>query len=127
MRVLSLLCSVVLALGAIAAAPGHGGGQGTGGGSGALGPTVFTAPGVFPTSLYKHYYNNPTATSAQPQPIITDPVTVCSSRFLRYRRCTTSHADNRPVVRSISARTDRSAQNSEGEPYAFCVSYDSRN
>ncbi|PIL31549.1 hypothetical protein GSI_06251 [Ganoderma sinense ZZ0214-1] len=43
--------------------------------SGALGPSAFTAPGAFPTSLYKHYYNNPTATSAQPQPVISDPVT----------------------------------------------------
>ena len=41
-----------------------------------LGPSAFTAPGAFPTSLYKHYYNSPTATSAQPQPVISDPVTV---------------------------------------------------
>ncbi|TCD68079.1 hypothetical protein EIP91_011532 [Steccherinum ochraceum] len=39
-----------------------------------FGPTAFTAPGAFPTSLYKHYFNNPTATSAQVQPVITDPV-----------------------------------------------------
>ncbi|EPT05669.1 hypothetical protein FOMPIDRAFT_1110912 [Fomitopsis schrenkii] len=39
-----------------------------------LGPSVFTAPGAFPTSLYRAYYNDPTATTAQPQPIITDPV-----------------------------------------------------
>ncbi|KAI0053471.1 sphingomyelin phosphodiesterase [Auriscalpium vulgare] len=39
-----------------------------------LGPSTFTAPGTFPTSLYKAYYNNPTATSAQPQPVILDPV-----------------------------------------------------
>lgn len=42
----------------------------------AFGPSAFTAPGAFPTSLYKHYYNNPTATSAQPQPVVSDPVTV---------------------------------------------------
>ena len=42
----------------------------------AFGPSAFTAPGAFPTSLYKHYYNNPTATSAQPQPVISDLVTV---------------------------------------------------
>ena len=41
-----------------------------------LGPSTFTVPGAFPTSIYKHYYNNPTATSAQVQPVITDPVTV---------------------------------------------------
>ncbi|KAH9858229.1 sphingomyelin phosphodiesterase [Lenzites betulinus] len=40
-----------------------------------LGPSAFTAPGAFPTSAYKHYYNSPTATSAQPQPVISDPVT----------------------------------------------------
>ncbi|KAJ8462161.1 hypothetical protein ONZ51_g11074 [Trametes cubensis] len=39
-----------------------------------LGPSAYTAPGVFPTSVYKHYYNSPTATSAQPQPVISDPV-----------------------------------------------------
>ncbi|KAF8140481.1 Metallo-dependent phosphatase [Boletus edulis] len=36
--------------------------------------STYTAPGVFPTSLYAKYYNNPTATSEQPQPIISDPV-----------------------------------------------------
>ena len=46
-----------------------------------FGPSAFTAPGVFPTSLYRHYYNSPTATSAQPQPVISDPVTV-SLRYL---------------------------------------------
>ncbi|KAL7285228.1 hypothetical protein ACG7TL_000322 [Trametes sanguinea] len=40
----------------------------------ALGPSAFAAPAAFPTSLYKHYYNSPTATSAQPQPVISDPV-----------------------------------------------------
>ncbi|KAI8981242.1 sphingomyelin phosphodiesterase [Trametes punicea] len=39
-----------------------------------LGPSAYTAPGSFPTSIYKHYYNSPTATSAQPQPVISDPV-----------------------------------------------------
>ncbi|KAA1467835.1 sphingomyelin phosphodiesterase [Dentipellis sp. KUC8613] len=41
----------------------------------ALGPSVFTAPGAFPTSLFQAYFNDPTATSAQPQPVISDPVT----------------------------------------------------
>lgn len=52
----------------------------------ALGPSAFTAPGAFPTSVYKHYYNSPTATSAQPQPVISDPVSVGTipvSTFLR--------------------------------------------
>ncbi|KAI0375428.1 sphingomyelin phosphodiesterase [Pilatotrama ljubarskyi] len=39
-----------------------------------LGPSAFTAPGAFPTSVYRHYYNSPKATSAQPQPVISDPV-----------------------------------------------------
>ncbi|OCH90081.1 hypothetical protein OBBRIDRAFT_812864 [Obba rivulosa] len=39
-----------------------------------LGPTSFAPPGIFPTSVYKSYFNNPTATSAQPQPVISDPV-----------------------------------------------------
>ncbi|KAK0465473.1 Metallo-dependent phosphatase-like protein [Desarmillaria tabescens] len=36
---------------------------------------IYTAPGAFPTSLYSEYYNNPTATSAQVQPVISDAVT----------------------------------------------------
>ncbi|KAF8481747.1 Metallo-dependent phosphatase [Russula ochroleuca] len=38
------------------------------------GPSSYAPPGAFPTSLYNSYYNNPTATSAQPQPVISDPV-----------------------------------------------------
>ncbi|KAF8274298.1 sphingomyelin phosphodiesterase [Lactarius quietus] len=38
------------------------------------GPSSFAPPGPFPTSLYQSYYNNPTATAAQPQPVISDPV-----------------------------------------------------
>ena len=41
-----------------------------------FGPSAFTAPGAFPTSLYKSYFNSPTATSVQPQPVISDPVSV---------------------------------------------------
>ncbi|KIJ63471.1 hypothetical protein HYDPIDRAFT_175880 [Hydnomerulius pinastri MD-312] len=37
--------------------------------------SAFTAPGEFPTSVYESYWNNPTATAAQPQPVISDPVT----------------------------------------------------
>ena len=40
------------------------------------GPSTFAPPGAFPTSLYKSYYNDPTATLAQPQPVISDPVSV---------------------------------------------------
>jgi sphingomyelin phosphodiesterase len=39
-------------------------------------PSAYTVPGAFPTSLYSVYYNNPTATSEQPQPVISDPVAV---------------------------------------------------
>ena len=41
-------------------------------------PSTFTAPGTFPTSVFSKYYNIPTATSAQPQPVVSDPVTVRS-------------------------------------------------
>ena len=44
--------------------------------SGGIGTSTFTAPGAFPSSLYSSYYNSPTATSAQVQPVISDPVTV---------------------------------------------------
>ncbi|KJA28633.1 hypothetical protein HYPSUDRAFT_34088 [Hypholoma sublateritium FD-334 SS-4] len=37
-------------------------------------PSTFTAPGPFPTSVFSKYYNSPTATSAQPEPVISDPV-----------------------------------------------------
>ncbi|KAF7347369.1 SER THR protein phosphatase family protein [Mycena venus] len=37
-------------------------------------PSVFTAPGKFPTSMFTKYYNNPTQTASQVQPIIKDPV-----------------------------------------------------
>jgi sphingomyelin phosphodiesterase len=40
------------------------------------GPSSFAPPGPFPTSLYQSYYNDPTATAAQPQPVISDPVLV---------------------------------------------------
>ena len=49
-----------------------------------LGPSAFTAPGVFPTSLYSKYYNNPTQTASQVQPIISDPVTVCNTNDTSY-------------------------------------------
>ena len=39
--------------------------------------SAYTVPGEFPTSVYASYWNNPIATSAQPQPVISDPVTVC--------------------------------------------------
>jgi sphingomyelin phosphodiesterase len=39
-------------------------------------PSAFTVPGPFPTTAYSKYYNSPTATSAQVQPVISDPVTV---------------------------------------------------
>ncbi|KAF4604855.1 hypothetical protein EYR40_003637 [Pleurotus pulmonarius] len=38
-------------------------------------PSTLTAPGPFPTSLFSKYYNSPTVTSAQVQPVISDPVT----------------------------------------------------
>lgn len=39
-----------------------------------LGPSTFTVPGTFPTSLYNSYYNDPTQTTEQVQPVISDPV-----------------------------------------------------
>ncbi|KAJ7292749.1 sphingomyelin phosphodiesterase [Mycena rebaudengoi] len=37
-------------------------------------PSTFTVPGAFPTSLFDKYYNNPTQTASQVQPVVTDPV-----------------------------------------------------
>ncbi|KAJ7070534.1 sphingomyelin phosphodiesterase [Mycena amicta] len=36
--------------------------------------SVFTAPGRFPTTMFTKYYNNPTQTAEQVQPVIKDPV-----------------------------------------------------
>ncbi|KAF9055914.1 sphingomyelin phosphodiesterase [Panaeolus papilionaceus] len=43
--------------------------------SASINPSTFTAPGAFPTTAFSKYYNQPTATSAQVQPVISDPVT----------------------------------------------------
>ncbi|KDR85605.1 hypothetical protein GALMADRAFT_234571 [Galerina marginata CBS 339.88] len=43
--------------------------------SASIQPSTFTAPGLFPTSAFTKYYHPATATSAQPQPVISDPVT----------------------------------------------------
>jgi len=50
------------------------------------GPSSYTAPGAFPTQWYDSYYNDPTATSAQPQPVISDPVLVRNTHMLIYIR-----------------------------------------
>jgi hypothetical protein len=47
-----------------------------------LAPLNFTVPGAFPTSIFSKYYNQPTATSAQVQPVVSDPVTVAFTLFL---------------------------------------------
>lgn len=52
----------------------------------ALGPSTFTAPGAFPTSVYSYYYNSPTGTAAQAQPIVSDPVNVCPCFPTRHLR-----------------------------------------
>lgn len=44
-------------------------------------PSTFTAPGVFPTSAFSKYYNNPTQTASQVQPVISDPVLVCNKNI----------------------------------------------
>jgi sphingomyelin phosphodiesterase len=44
-------------------------------------PSTFTVPGPFPTSVFSKYFNSPTATSAQPQPVVSDPVLVAYLLF----------------------------------------------
>lgn len=39
-------------------------------------PSTFIVPGEFPTSVFSRYYNNPTQTVSQVQPVISDPVNV---------------------------------------------------
>ncbi|WVQ76951.1 hypothetical protein IAR50_006630 [Cryptococcus sp. DSM 104548] len=39
-----------------------------------LGPKTYTAPGVFPTSFFSKYYNDPIQTASQVQPKITDSI-----------------------------------------------------
>lgn len=38
-----------------------------------------TMKASFPVSFFDRYYNDPLDTTVQPQPIITDPVSVCMS------------------------------------------------
>jgi hypothetical protein len=45
-------------------------------------PSTYTVPGAFPTSAFTSYYNVPTQTASQVQPVIKDPVTVCTSQLL---------------------------------------------
>lgn len=44
-------------------------------------PSNFTASGTFPTSIFTKYYNNPTVTSVQVQPVVSDPVMVEYNRL----------------------------------------------
>jgi hypothetical protein len=72
---------LTLSLGLVSAATSSAaavtGASGTADASGQLiQPSTYTAPGRFPTSVYKTYYGSPTATSAQVQPVISDPVSV---------------------------------------------------
>jgi hypothetical protein len=80
LKQMQFLAAAGLAAAAAAASSGSTTATPTASGSGSaasnLGPPEFVAPGVFPTSLYKSYYNIPTATAEQPQPVISDPVTV---------------------------------------------------
>jgi len=46
-----------------------------------LGPSAYTIPGLFPTSIYQSYYNDPTATGSSPQPVISDPILVDESGY----------------------------------------------
>lgn len=46
-----------------------------------INPSTFTAPGEFPTSAFSKYFNNPTQTASQVQPVISDPVSVCDVDF----------------------------------------------
>lgn len=67
-RILRLLLSAAAALQASAASLSYG-------------PSSYAPPGAFPTQWYDSYYNDPTATTAQPQPVISDPVLVSAHPF----------------------------------------------
>jgi hypothetical protein len=41
-----------------------------------VGSSTYTVPGALPTSFWTKYYNNPTQTYSQAQPVVSDPVTV---------------------------------------------------
>ena len=62
-RILGLLLSAAAALQASAASLSYG-------------PSSYAPTGAFPPQWYDSYYNDPTATTAQPQPVISDPVLV---------------------------------------------------
>jgi hypothetical protein len=48
-------------------------------------PSNYTVPGAFPTSVFSKYYNEPTATASQVQPVVSDPVTVCTFIYTAHR------------------------------------------
>lgn len=64
--------------------------------------SAYTASGAFPTSLYASYYNDPTATTAEPQPVVSDPVTV-SGYHMFLKTCIDSE---RHVASSLSLLVD---------------------
>ncbi|KAJ8084601.1 hypothetical protein PM082_003374 [Marasmius tenuissimus] len=75
MKCLCMFLGLVGALGAIVLGQSQAGAEEQADSATALiRPSTFTAPGAFPTSVYTKYYNNPTATDAQVQPVISDPV-----------------------------------------------------
>jgi sphingomyelin phosphodiesterase len=47
--------------------------------AGGIQSSSYVVPGAFPTTAYASYWNSPTATSAQVQPVISDPVSVSSN------------------------------------------------
>lgn len=51
----------------------------------------FTVPGAFPASAFSKYYNEPTGTSAQAQPVVSDPVTVACSHLCPFYALTANN------------------------------------
>lgn len=77
------------------------------------GPSSFAPPGAFPTQLYASYYNDPTATSAQPQPVISDPVLVRAHCGI-YRRSALMTSYIFFVEQGISRRAHRPEEHTSG-------------
>ncbi|KAJ7269242.1 sphingomyelin phosphodiesterase [Mycena haematopus] len=100
----SLLAAAVLAAGSVDVAGTKTASTKITSTTGASIASAFTAAGVFPTSIFTKYYNNPTQTFSQAQPIIKDPVeTVGAKRVFPDTIPTNDTTDPHPLPPTASS------------------------
>jgi len=77
------------------------------------GPSSYAPSGAFPTQLYSSYYNDPTATTAQPQPVISDPVLVRGAYTIFFCEAFNGLIHNL-LAQGLSARAHQSKEYTPG-------------